>query len=61
MAKIKLENLDRRVAERMIRNGQLSQEEWEKHLSSLADVSEQAEPFTAELQAGVLEKRKDGE
>lgn len=61
MAKIALENLDRRVAERMIRNGQLSQEEWEKHLESLSDTSEEAEPFTAELQTGVLEKRQDGE
>lgn len=61
MAKIDIAKLDRRVAERMIRNGQLSQEEWEKHLSELADLSEEAEPFTAELQVGVLEKRQDAE
>lgn len=61
MAKIDLSKLDRRVAERMIRNGQLSSEEWEKHLSQLPDTADKAEPFTAELQVGVLEKRQDVE
>lgn len=61
MGKIDIANLDRRIAERMIRTGQLSQEEWEKHLAKLEDLSDKAEPFTSELQAGVLEKRKDGE
>jgi len=61
MAKIDFASLDRRIAERMIRNGQLSEEEWEKYLATLPDVAENAEPFTAELQIGVLEKRKDVE
>ncbi len=61
MAKIDLKTLDRRIAERMIRNGQLSEEEWKKALEELPDLSEQAEPFTAELEVGILEKRKDVE
>lgn len=61
MSKIDLANLDRRVAERLIRAGQLSQEEWDKYLATLEDVSDKADTFSAELQTGVLEKRKDGE
>lgn len=61
MAKIDLANLDRRLAERMIRNGQLSQKEWNDFLATLPDVSDQAETFTVELETGILEKREDGE
>ena len=61
MAKIDLANLDRRLAERMIRNGQLSQKEWNDFLATLPDASDQAETFAVELETGILEKRKDGE
>lgn len=61
MTKIDLANLDRRIAERMIRNGQLDEETWKKHLESLPDVEAQAEAFEAELETGVLEGREDAE
>lgn len=61
MTKIDLDNLDRRIAERMIRNGQLDENEWKKHLEALPDVEKEAEPFEAELETGVLEGREDAE
>jgi|GEM_PF-2334828 len=61
MAKIDLASLDRRIAERMIRNGQLSQKEWDDFLATLPDVSDKAEAFAVELETGILEKDEDGE
>lgn len=52
---IDLKNLDSRLAERMIRNGQLSREDWEKHLESLSDSGEAGEAVETEFETGVLE------
>lgn len=37
---------DKRLAERFIRRGQLSRQEYNAYLSSLADVADKAEPIT---------------
>ncbi|HEY0840792.1 MAG TPA: hypothetical protein VGD74_11440 [Vulgatibacter sp.] len=56
MAKsIDLKNLDRRIAEKMIRSGQITQAEWDKQLASLPDVAEAGEPIETELETGVIE------
>lgn len=54
---IDLNTLDRRMAERLIRSGKLSREDWEKHLQSLPDVAEKAEPIRTELETGVMQGR----
>lgn len=55
--KIDLNKLDRRLAERLIRKGEMTQEDWDKHLASLPDASEQAEEITTELETGVIQGR----
>lgn len=49
-----LNEMDRRLAERLIRKGLLSDKEWEKHLKgALVDVSEKGEPITTKFEAGL--------
>lgn len=55
--KIDLSNLDRRLAERLIRKGELAQTEWDKYLETLTDVSEQGEAISTELETGVIDDR----
>lgn len=55
MAKIDLNTLDRRIAERLIRSGQITQAEWDKHLASLPDVEAAGAPIETELETGVIE------
>lgn len=55
--KIDLSTLDRRLAERLIRKGELAQTEWDKHLETLGDIAEKAEPISTELETGVIEDR----
>lgn len=55
MAKIDLQNLDRRIAERMLRNGQITQAEWDAHLKSLPDVADAGAPVETELETGIIE------
>lgn len=57
MAKIDVKTLDRRLAERMIRNGQITQEQWDKHLQSLPDDAEKGEDLETEFEAGVIETK----
>lgn len=52
---IDVKNLDRRLAERMIRAGQLTPEAWNEHLKSLPDVGEKAQDVETELETGVIE------
>lgn len=59
-SKIDLKNLDKRIAERMIRDGHLSQEAWQEHLAALPDVGEKAEPISAQMETGILGERGDG-
>lgn len=55
--KIDLSKLDRRLAERMIRRGELTQEEWDAFLATLPDVSDKAEPVATKLETGVIQGR----
>ncbi|WP_373044057.1 hypothetical protein [Vulgatibacter sp.] len=55
--KIDLNKLDRRLAERHIRKGELTQEAWDKHLESLPDVADQSETIKTELETGVIQGR----
>jgi len=52
---IDLKTLDRRIAERMIRKGQITQAEWDAHLKALPDVEESGAPIETELETGVIE------
>lgn len=55
MAKIDLKNLDRRIAERMLRKGQITQAEWDAHLKALPDVADAGAPIETELETGIIE------
>jgi hypothetical protein len=52
-----LTKLDRRLAERLIRKGELTQEEWDAHLATLPDAEEKSEPISTELETGVIQGR----
>lgn len=54
---IDLSKLDRRLAERLIRKGELKQEDWDAHLATLPDVEEQGEGFETEFETGVIQER----
>ncbi len=60
MAELDLNTLDRRIAERMMKKGLLSEKEWEKHLKGLSDLGTSKEPkfeaVTATLETGVLRR-----
>ena len=43
-----LSKLDRRLAERLIRKGELKQEEWDAYVATLPDSSDKSEPVTTE-------------
>jgi hypothetical protein len=60
MTEIDLQNLDRRVAERLIKRGVLTREEWEKHLAELPDLSEQAEPVATRFETGATNTEPAG-
>lgn len=53
MANVDLTGMDRRLAERLIKKGLLSDKEWEKYLKTIADVSDKGEPITTKFEAGV--------
>jgi hypothetical protein len=55
--KIDMSTLDRRLAERLIRKGELSQAEWDAYVAALPDVAEKAEPISTELETGVMQGR----
>ncbi len=46
---IDLKLLDKRTAERYISLGLLDEKEWEKHVSSLKDVSDKATPIETSM------------
>ncbi len=52
---IDIKTLDRRIAERMIRIGEITQEQWDKHLESLPDDADKAATIETELETGVIE------
>ncbi|HWV39891.1 MAG TPA: hypothetical protein VN033_15585 [Vulgatibacter sp.] len=52
---IDLKTLDRRIAERLIRKGEITQAEWDAHLESLPDVAESGTPIETELETGVIQ------
>jgi len=52
-----LSKLDRRLAERLIRKGELTQEEWDAYLATLPDAEEKSEPIETELETGVIQGR----
>lgn len=60
MTEIDLNNLDRRVADRLIKKGLLDRAEWEKHLANLPDLSEQAEPIATRFETGVVTTEPTG-
>lgn len=49
---------DTRTIERFIREGKISDEEYEKYLASLPDAADKAETLEAEFVHGVLEDGK---
>ena len=53
MPELDLKNLDRRIADRLIKKGLLDEKDWEKHLATLPDTAEQAEPIATRFEAGV--------
>ncbi len=52
-----LSKLDRRIAERLIRKGELTQQEWDEYVASLPDSEAKSEPVTTELETGVIQGR----
>jgi hypothetical protein len=52
-----LSKLDRRLAERLIRKGELTQQEWDEYVASLPDSEAKSEPVTTELETGVIQGR----
>ena len=52
-----LTKLDRRLAERLIRKGELTQEEWDAYVATLPDAEEKSEPISTELETGVIHGR----
>lgn len=60
MTEIDLQNLDRRVAERLIKRGVLTREQWDQHLAELPDLLEQAEPVATRFESGVTDVEPAG-
>lgn len=54
---IDLSQLDSRLAERLIRKGDLKQEDWDAYVATLPDVADKSEPITTELETGVIQGR----
>lgn len=43
-AEQEFENVDKRILERLVRQGKMDERVWEKHLKTLPDVSEKCQP-----------------
>lgn len=47
---IEVKHLDKRVSSRYLKKGKLDEKEYERHLKSLPDLSEQAIPVESEFE-----------
>lgn len=56
MSEIDLRYTDKRTVERYIRQGQIDEKAWEKHLKSLPDVAEKGEKLQAEADEYILDE-----
>jgi hypothetical protein len=59
VADIDLTKMDKRLVERLLKKGQLSEKDWEKHLKTLPDRADQAEAVETEFEEGLVETRED--
>jgi hypothetical protein len=48
---IDLTQLDRRLVERLVKKGQLSDKEWDKYLKTLPDLADQAEAMETRFES----------
>lgn len=60
MAELDPSNLDRRIAERLIKKGTLDEKVWEQHLANLPDTAEQAEPIATRFEPGAATTEPTG-
>ncbi len=51
-----LDQLDRRMVDRLIKKGLLSEKDWEKHLKALPDLADSAQPVETEFEAGAVQR-----
>lgn len=56
MTEIDLNRLDKRTAERYIRQGLVDEKAWEKHLKGLEDVAAKGEKLQAEADEYILDE-----
>ncbi|MFZ5440861.1 MAG: hypothetical protein ACOZQL_12700 [Myxococcota bacterium] len=56
MSEIDLRYTDKRTVERYIRQGQVDEKAWEKHLKSLPDVADKGEKLQAEADEYILDE-----
>lgn len=56
MSEIDLRYTDKRTVERYIRQGQVDEKTWERHLKSLPDVAEKGEKLQAEADEYILDE-----
>lgn len=56
MSDIDLRYSDKRTVERYIRQGQVDEKAWEKHLKALPDVAEKGERVQAEAEEYILDE-----
>ena len=61
MAEIDLRNQDKRTADRYIRQGQIEDKAWEKHLKSLPDVSDKCSPVEVVMDEDIDDENDDAE
>lgn len=54
-------DFDIRTIDRLVRDGEISEEEYQAYLENLPDVSEKAAPMEAEFERGVLEEKAEDE
>ncbi|MDR0967135.1 MAG: hypothetical protein LBM75_11690 [Myxococcales bacterium] len=48
---------DKRLVERLLKSGEMTAQDYERHLASLPDLAEQAAPVEARLEAQVFEAK----
>lgn len=60
MAELDLNQLDRRIAERLIKKGLLDEQAWERHLANLPDAAEHSEPIATRFEPGVTTTEPTG-
>lgn len=53
-SELDLNKIDRRIVERLVKKGQLTDKDYERHLKSLPDLTDEAEPIATELESVTL-------